>query len=337
MARSRDISKVLSSNSTLATDAEVAASYVAQSSSIFAGKNKIINGDFGIWQRGTSFTPTNNSYTADRFGVTFGGSGTLSVSQQTFTPGAAPVAGYEGQFFARMSVTTVSTISALGFFQGIEDVRTFANQTVTVSFWAKADSARTISTAFGQGFGTGGSSFISGIGSTNLSVTTSWTRVTATISIPSVSGKTIGAGSALYFYIFTGQASGLTVDIWGVQVEAGSIATPYVDAGGGSVGAELALCQRYFESNRHTSSPIFGIQAITNGLNGLNFIVRKRATPTVRVYSSVTGVVNTVNNGNGNVQTNITGVNSYIDSFQISMSGTTSQMYTYYYEAEIEL
>ena len=211
-----------------------------------AGKNKIINGDMNIWQRGTSFTPTNNTYTADRWGVTFGGSGTLTCSRQTFTPGSAPVAGYESQYFLRMSVATVSTISSLGFFQGIENVTTFAGQTVTFSFWAKADSARTLVVGFGQAFGTGGSSFNGSIGNTSISVTTSWARYSATIAIPSISGKTIGTvDSALYAYIFTGQASGLVVDIWGVQIEAGSVATPFQTATG-TIQGELAACQRYY-------------------------------------------------------------------------------------------
>jgi hypothetical protein len=264
------------------------ASFADSASQNLTFRNKIINGDFGIWQRGTSFTPTNNSYTADRFGVTFGGSGTLSVSQQTFTPGTAPVAGYEGQFFARMNVSSVSTISALGFFQGIEDVRTFAGQTVTVSFWAKADSARTISTAFGQGFGTGGSSFISGIGSTNLSVTTSWTRVTATISIPSVFGKTIGTSSALYFYIFTGQASGLIVDIWGVQVEAGPAPTPFETR---PIGTELALCQRYYQALQVPQESL-GAQYSTGGGGAfysvpISFLTTMRTTPSSVTYTNV--------------------------------------------------
>jgi hypothetical protein len=41
--------------------------------------------------------------------------------------------------------------------QNIEDVRTFAGQQITVSFWAKADAAKPIAVEFIQKFGFGGS------------------------------------------------------------------------------------------------------------------------------------------------------------------------------------
>ena len=205
-----------------------------------AGKNRLINGDFSVWQRGTSFsTASSLLYTADRW-WTNAFSGTATVSQQTFTPGTAPVAGYEGQYFLRFAST--NTFTQLG--QRIEDVRTFAGQTVSVSFWAKAASSLSLQPYLEQNFGSGGSSSTFAAG-TAASVTTSWQRFTATIPAASISGKTIGTSSFLNFYFLTSTLS-TNIDIWGVQIESGSVATSFTPAGGGFLGAELALCQRYY-------------------------------------------------------------------------------------------
>lgn len=127
-----------------------------------AGKNKILNSDFSIWQRGTSISVPNstNTYGPDRFVAycTYS-AGSSTVSQQTFTPGTAPVSGYEGQYFSRL--TCGSTTTVWGYRQRIEDVRTFAGQTATFSFWIKASAANaTTSIEFAQVFGTGGSSTV---------------------------------------------------------------------------------------------------------------------------------------------------------------------------------
>ena len=213
-----------------------------------AGKNKIINGDFGIWQRGTSFALTGGTiYTSDRWYVNYDGTGaTRTASQQTFTAGTAPVAGYEGTYFYRLATTVAGsgeTYSNLT--QPIEDVRIFAGQTVTLSFWAKADSNRTISPGWGQQFGSGGSSAVYGSFST-ASLTTSWQRFSSTVSINSIAGKTIGAGSKLEINLGFPNNSTFTIDFWGVQLEAGSVATPFTTATG-TVQGELAACQRYYQ------------------------------------------------------------------------------------------
>ena len=237
---------------------------LAYSPTFFAGKNKIINGDFGIWQRGTSLSGA--GYLADRFqGVVT--TTTITQSQQTFTPGTAPVAGYEGNFFYRAVTTSGATAGSRALVQQpIEDVRTFAGQTVTVSFWAKAASGTPkIGVELAQVFGSGGSSAVTAIGATAVTISTSWARYTVTASVPSISGKTIGTGSSLNLVLwidagsdFATRASSIgnqsgTFDIWGLQVEAGSTATPFTTATG-TIQGELAACQRYYWRSGGTAS-----------------------------------------------------------------------------------
>jgi hypothetical protein len=212
-----------------------------------AGKNKIINGDFGIWQRGTSFSnPSTTAYNADRWLVEHDGSGaTRTVSQQTFTPAAAPVAGYESTYFLRYAVSGGTSNTFQQIEQRIEDVRTFAGNPVTFSFWAKGDAARTINILINRNFGSGGSAADqSSVGST-LNITTSWARYSVTATMASVTGKTIGAGSYAQWILRFAAATAQTIDIWGVQLEYGSTATPFETASG-SIQGELAMCQRYY-------------------------------------------------------------------------------------------
>jgi hypothetical protein len=222
-----------------------------------AGKNKIINGDFGIWQRGTSLVGA--GYLADRFQSVVTTT-TVTQSQESFTPGTAPVAGYEGQYFYRNVIVSGGTAGSRALVQQpIEDVRTFAGQTATVSFWAKAASGTPkIGVELAQVFGSGGSAAVTAIGATAVAISTSWTRYTVTASVPSISGKTIGTSSSLNLVLwidagadFATRASSIgnqsgTFDIWGVQIEAGSVSSPFRTATG-TIQGELAACQRYFE------------------------------------------------------------------------------------------
>jgi hypothetical protein len=212
-----------------------------------AGKNKIINGDFGIWQRGTSFSnPLDSTYNADRWMIEHDGTGaTRTISQQTFTPGAAPVAGYESQFFLRYAVSGGTSNTYQQIEQRVEDVRIFAGNTVTLSFWAKADAARTISILYRRSYGSGGSTAEQTSVGSAINITTSWVRYSVTTTVASLSGKTLGAGSFTQWILRFAAATAQTIDIWGVQVEYGSKATPFQTASG-SIQGELALCQRYY-------------------------------------------------------------------------------------------
>jgi hypothetical protein len=220
---------------------------VGQTTNLYAGKNKIINGDFGVWQRGTSFTtPSSGSYTSDRWAVNYNGTGsTRTISRQTFTPGTAPVSGYESSFFYRYAQSVAGTLGTFSnFATRLEDVRLLAGQTATLSYWAKADATRAVTPNIEQNFGSGGSSPVYTTG-TSVNLTTSWVRYSQTFTVPSISGKTIGTSSFLAPYFDIPINSTFTIDIWGVQLEAGSTATAFQTATG-TIQGELAACQRYY-------------------------------------------------------------------------------------------
>ena len=254
-----------------------------------AGGNKIINGNFSVWQRGTSFS--NALFSSDRWRTIQDGNGTQTVTQQTFTPGTAPIAGYEGQFFLRNTTSVVGTSTYQEIQQRIEDVRTLAGQTATVSFWAKADSSRTATLFLEQNFGSGGSGSVYPILSQSVSLTSSWQRFTFTVSVASISGKTIGTNSFLAFFIRFPAATSAVCDLWGVQVEYGSKATPFQTASGGSPQSELAMCQRYYF--RHTPSAVYGNHAnggtisTTQAYIHYQFPVQMRNTPTSLDFANI--------------------------------------------------
>jgi hypothetical protein len=239
-------------------------------------RNAIINGDFRINQR--NFTSlTSGAYFFDRW--TFGNNtGTVTVTPQTFTVGSPAATGYESSNFARQVTSGQSGTAALAYIaQHIEDVRTFANSTITVSFWAKAASGTPkIAVELIQNFGSGGSpsSAVFTYGG-QATLSTSWTRYSVSVSVPNISGKTIGTTantSSLQVQLWTSAGTDFnsrtgslgvqnnTFDFWGVQVERGSNATPFEQR---PIGTELALCQRYYEK-----SYAIGTAPGTNGFTG---------------------------------------------------------------------
>jgi hypothetical protein len=271
-----------------------------------AGKNKIINGDFSINQRSFTSNTASGAFNFDRFYQLQGGStGTLTVTPQTFTAGTAPVAGYEGVNFVRcVTASGASTNTYALLEQKIEDVRTFAGNPVTVSFWVKATSGTpNISVELEQSFGSGGSSSVF-TSVTKQVISTSWARYSFTATVPSISGKTIGTGSSLILGIWLSAGSdfntrsnttGLqnnTFDIWGVQVEAGSVATPFQTATG-TIQGELAACQRYYfritagADNYVPLTHIGGATSTTATTNTLQLPVTLRAAATSIEYANL--------------------------------------------------
>jgi hypothetical protein len=232
-------------------------------------RNAIINGDFRINQR--AFTSTTGSvYGFDRW-ISLNNDGTTTYSARTFTPGNE-ITGYEPTNFARLVTSGQTTVSAYSILQQrIEDVRTFAGQTITISFWAKAGSGTpTVAIEMEQVFGSGGSpSAAAQATATKVTLSTSWVRYTATVTIPSISGKTIGtSANTSYLQLNLWVSSGSvytprttmgiqsnTFDFWGVQVERGAVATPFEQR---PIGMEMILAQRYFEYSNGVHQAIGG-------------------------------------------------------------------------------
>jgi hypothetical protein len=268
-------------------------------------QNAIINGAFEINQRNFSSATATTTFGFDRWQLLTAGGATYS--SQPFTAGIASTLGYEAANHARIVTTgqSGSNVSAI-LLQRIEDVRTFADEEITVSFWAKAGSGTpNISVELGQNFGTGGSpsTAVTGIvKKINLDASTSWKRYSATLTLPSIAGKTIGtdrntSNIPVAFWVSAGtdnnsrtDSLGIqsnTFDIWGVQLEPGTVANDF-RRNANSLQGELAACQRYFQalgsgavgrSNSTTIAQVF-----------LGFPVKMRTAPTMAFAGNFTAL-----------------------------------------------
>jgi len=206
-----------------------------------AGKNKFINGDFRVWQRGTTLALAGSGYICDRWKVDSGTS-TGTASQQAFSPGQTDVPG-NPLYFQRIAMAGSSSGTAV-IAQWIEGVDAFAGQTATLSFYAKISSGTaSLDPQYVQRFGTGGSGAVAASMGT-VALTTSWQKFTYTVAIPSISGKTVGASNALEIRII-GNLTAISYDFAQFQIEQGSVATAFQTATG-TIQGELAACQRYY-------------------------------------------------------------------------------------------
>ena len=272
-----------------------------------AGKNAVINGDFLINQRGFTSNTTTGTYNFDRW-LQQNSGGTFTVTPQTFTPGTAPVATYEGRTYVQGITATQSAVGHYAILtQRIEDVTRYAGTTVTISFFAKANTGTPkIGVELWQDYGTGGSPSAAGtVAQSSVTLTTSWARYSVTVAVPSLSGKTLGTtANTSYLELNLWQSAGstyntrassigiqnFTASIWGVQLEYASSAT-YFTTATGTLQQELAACQRYY--NRFTAPQAYshfaqGWAISTDNMTAWFYLpVEMRTVPTAVDWSSV--------------------------------------------------
>lgn len=317
----------LTANSMNVSGALTASAIIPPSSFL---RNRIINGAMHIWQRGTSFS---SGYTADRWYHSYGDSPTFARS--TDTPSAA--------FPFSMSVSGSNFVTLA---QRIESVNSYdlVGQPVTVSFWVKQTSgAGTNSIGVQIFFPTATDNYTSVTGTTNnfITATSGWTYVTTTFSAGTLISQ---AANGIALSIFANIAGSSTFLVTGIQLEVGSIATPFERR---QYGQELALCQRYYYNGGTLPGAAVGLGAgpiYATGPSGAQtyvgfYPVTMRASPTVTVYDAAgtSGRISYYTSfwNNGGTIANLAGLLPQTFFIQVNIAG--SNYISGQYQASAEL
>lgn len=285
-------------------------------------RNRIINGAMMITQRGIGpYTNTTSPiYTLDRWAILATVASKFTAQQSSSAP-----PGFSNSLL--LTSSSAYSVGASDYFllrQPIEGFNTAdfsfgtANaKTVTLSFWVQSSLTGTFSAALYNETGNRCYPFAYAISSANT-----WTQIS--VSIPGdQSGTWVGATNGIGLYVnfnlavgstYSGSANtwgtafgvtgatslvgtnGATMYITGVQLEAGTTATPFEQR---LYGQELALCQRYyFRITGADSYSIVGVgtayNTTTSGRIQIPFPVPMRTTPTPSFGGTIYLVGNTV-------------------------------------------
>jgi hypothetical protein len=220
-------------------------------------KNLLINGNFDVWQRGTSQT-THGFGSDDRWWNMFDSlmiGSPVEFSRQEFIPGQTEVEG-NPRYFSR---TVISDLTYCSKCAALNDVFYLSSKKATLSFWAKADSDKSMAIEFVQAFDYGNthSPKVRGIGQQQIPITTVWKKYIVTVDVPSIAGKSVDYNNTWFSVMFwfsgdpyyDSETDSLikqlgTFDLAQVQLEEGDTATEFEYR---TYGEELLLCQKYFE------------------------------------------------------------------------------------------
>ena len=196
-------------------------------------KNRIINGDMQISQRGTTFSSGTGTltYTLDRWTVASAGA---AVSVAAAQDSVAPYVSY-------MGITGASGNTLVGIRQRIEWLNTkdLAGQNVTVSFYCYNATSNATSATVQLDFPTAKDNYTSTTSTATQSINLSNTSTVQTFTFAVPDAGANGIQLTVYLNNLT---SGVLV-FRSVQLEKGSTATSFDYR---SYGTELALCQRYY-------------------------------------------------------------------------------------------
>jgi hypothetical protein len=295
-----------------------------------SGRNRIINGAFDIWQRGTSFT-TNSAYGPDRWFLT-GTTSSMAITQVTSS--------LPSGFQYAIKLQRNSGVTATDIYSISQPFETSASiplqgQKIIFSFWAKTGANFSAASGAGlirlySGTGTNQSAASQFGGWTGYSEwqstgvffpTTTWTRFFVTGTVPS-SATQIGMRVG---WQATGTAGADdSLQITGIQLEAGNVATPFTTATG-TIQGELAACCYYYE--RLVSDATYtlmgsGWYTSTSRLFVSLPYQRKRVVPSI-AFSNMAGWYGPGNVGAATIATSYIGKTSAGLDLSISGASTT--------------
>jgi hypothetical protein len=281
--------------------AELGSAYDSGSSLGF--RNRIINGDMRIDQRNAGAVVTAEAYLIDRWRIWR--NQTYNVQQSTDAP-----AGFSYSLRATKTSTTQSTYAY--FAQYVEGFN-FADmlfgtanaQTVTLSFWVKSSVTGTFTAGIANAANNrsypatytissantweqksitiAGDTTGTWVGSTNGIGVHVWFNFGAAGTATANTWNSADASSGIAGNANLGTTNGATFAITGVQLEAGSVATPFERR---DYGRELMMCQRYCQNIRAAESNGsylrygYGEYGSTTGLSvNVNLFAPMRITP----------------------------------------------------------
>lgn len=290
-------------------------------------RNRILNGDCRIDQRnaGASASLTSaQTYFLDRWFAVEDTDGTMTIQQSSTAPTG----------FSNSALLTTGTADAsLGATQicyvgqkiegfNFADLAwgTASAQTVTLSFWVRSSLTGTFGGALANNAFNRSYPFTYTISAANtfeyktvtIAGDTTGTWVGSTngvglqlffgLGVGSTYSGTAGAWAGSGYISATGATSvigtaGATLYLTGVQLEAGSVASPFERR---DYGRELAMCQRYYEVGTGYQSirnPSLGDNHPFSALVGTGFQIAKRAAPTIALGTATTSGCYT-NSGN---------------------------------------
>lgn len=276
-------------------------------------RQSLINGNFDIWQRGTSFTnPATVQFVADRWRISFAADGgvfpaNIIHSRQALIAGDIP----NSFHFYRINVDGAGSGFGINAFyivdQTIENGTRYLsgnNKKVTFSFWAKSSIAnKKLAINLIQEYGSGGAPSASEqlIG-TVINLTSTWTKQSFTFTTNTLTGKTFGTNNddvirVRFWHLwgstfnsrFNASASETFVgagdiDIAQAQVSAGDTALPFQPRSFGEEERDSLRYNRRVKSLSTSTLAIFGVGyavSTTSARIFIPFSVRMRVNPTL--------------------------------------------------------